>query len=256
MPLWPAVKMMDSVIGIDVHTVSVPPAPPIPTPHPYFGPIYLWFSPKFPMSNVFVNGMPACNVGSMGYYAHIPMGIPVIIPCVPYWYRYLTNIAMGTVLMGLTVAANIAIAGISSLIPKPKFAEAFIKDVTGIDTATAASSWSSVVASFSVFTQWSTWVKLLMPPIPYPGGNGSAAVGSPNVTVNGGPMAFVAPLVATSCSEIPVVPNAATLGFSNVMVGVSIAALIRGIAVSTAQAGITAGLSAGMSRLQGKKGSG
>jgi hypothetical protein len=95
-----------------------------------------------------------------------------------------------------------------------------------------------------------------MPPIPYPGAQGSTAVGSPNVTVNGGPLAFVAPLVATSCSDIPVVPNAVTLGFSNVMVGVTIAQLIRGIAVSTAQAGIAYGAGKVAARLPGFRGSG
>ena len=69
---------------------------------------------------------------------------------------------------------------------------------------------------FASYSQWQTWVKLLMPPLPYPGAQGSVAVGSPNVTVNGGALAFVGPLLATSCSDIPMVPNAATLGFSNV----------------------------------------
>ena len=47
MPLWPAVKLMDSVIGLDVHTVIIPPAPPAPLPHPYFGAILLWNTPQF-----------------------------------------------------------------------------------------------------------------------------------------------------------------------------------------------------------------
>lgn len=255
MPLWPAVKLMDMVVGIDVHAVA--PIPGIPV-HPYFGPIYLWHSPKFPMADVFINGMPACSVGAMGYFAHIPQGVPVPptpTNC-PYWKRYLTNIAMGLVLMGLTTLANIAISLIASMIPKPKSAESFIQDVTGINTTDAASTWQSIQASFSAFTMWQTWVKLLMPPLPYPGAQGSTAVGSPNVTVNGGPLAFVAPLVATSCSDIPVVPNAMTLGFSNVMVGVSFAQLLRGIAVSTAQAGISAGVGYGVSRFQGRRGRG
>jgi len=255
MPNWPAVKLMDMVIGVDVHAVAPIPGIPI---HPYFGPIYLWHTPKFPMADVLINGMPACTVGAMGYFVHIPQGIPVPptpTNC-PYWTRYLTNVAMGTVLMALTTLANIAIAGISALIPKPKFAEDFIKDVTGIDTTSTATTWNTIVASFSAFTKWQTWVKLLMPPIPYPGAQGSTAVGSPNVTVNGGPLAFVAPLVATSCSDIPVVPNAMTMGFSNVLVGVSIGQLIRGIAVSTAQAGISYGAGRAASRLPGLRGSG
>lgn len=245
MPLFPATKLMDTVIGVDVHAVT--PVPGIPV-HPYVGPIYLWCDPAFPKSNVLINGMPAMTVGSMGYFAHIPQGVPVNPPNLPYWKRYLSNVAMGTVLMGLTTLANIAIAGISALVPKPPEAEAFLKDVTGIDTSSKAMTWESVKATFAVFTQWPIWVRLLMPPLPYPGAQGSVAVGSPSVTVNGGPLGFVAPLVATSCSDIPVVPNAMTLGFSNVLVGVSFAELLRGIAVSTAQNAVADGVGIGVNR--------
>jgi hypothetical protein len=248
MPLWPAVKLMDMVVGIDVHAVT--PVPGIPV-HPYFGPIYLWTDSKFPAADVFINSMPACTVGSMGYFAHVPQGVPVNPPNCPYWKRYLTNVAMGLVLMGLTTLANIAIAGIAAFIPKPKSAESFIKDVTGIDTSSTKSTWESIKGSFSAFTKWPTWVRLLMPPLPYPGAQGSSAVGSPNVTVNGGPLGFVAPLVATSCSDIPVVPNAMTLGFSNVLVGVSFADLARGIAVSTAKAAVGYGAGKVASRIPG-----
>ncbi len=249
MPLWPAAKLLDSIIGIDVHAVA--PIPGIPV-HPYFGLVYLWHDPTFPKTNVFINGMPACSVGAMGYSVHIPQGVPVppTPSNSPYWKRYLTNIAMGLTLMTLTILANIAIAGIAALIPKPKSAESFIKDVTGIDTTNTATVWESVKSSFGALTKWQTWVKLLMPPIPYPGAQGSTAVGSPNVTVNGGPLAFVAPLVATSCSDIPIVPNAMTLGFSNVMVGVSFADLARGIAVSAAQSAISTGVSKGVGRVR------
>lgn len=148
--------------------------------------------------------------------------------------------------MLLTTFANIAIAGIAALIPKPASADSFLKDVTGIDTSTRANFWETVKGAFSAFTKWQTWVHLLLPPIPYPGSQGSTAVGSPNVTVNGGPLAFTAPLVAASCSEIPVVPNAATMGFSNVMVGVSISALVRGIAVHAAQGAVSAAVGYGV----------
>jgi uncharacterized Zn-binding protein involved in type VI secretion len=254
MPLFPAAKLMDTVVGIDVHAVA--PIPGIPV-HPYFGPIYLWHSPTFPKADVLINGMPACSVGAMGYFVHVPQGVPVppTPTNAPYWKRYLTNVAMGMTLMGLTILANIAIAGIAAMIPKPKSAESFVKDVTGIDTSSWASTWQSIQGSFASLTQWQTWVKLLMPPVPYVGAQGSTAVGSPNVTVNGGPVAFVAPLVATSCSDIPVVPNAMTLGFTNVMVGVSIADLVRGIAVSAAQGAVSAGVSAGVGRLGRRAGS-
>lgn len=253
MPLWPAVKLMDSVVGVDVHAVA--PLPGIPV-HPYFGMIFLWHAPNFPMADVFINGMPACTVGAMGYSVHVPQGIPANPPNCPYWKRYLTNVAMGLVLMGLTTMANIAIAAIASLIPKPPEAEGFLRDVTGIDTSSKAATWESVKGAFSAFTKWPTWVKLLMPPIPYPGSQGSTAVGSPNVTVNGGPLAFVAPLVATSCSDIPVVPNAMTLGFSNVMVGVSLADMARSLAVNMAQGAVGVGVSKAAAKLPGLRGAG
>lgn len=250
MPLFPAAKLMDMVIGVDVHAVAPIPGIPI---HPYVGPIYLWHTPAFPKCDVLINGMPACSVGAMGYFFHIPQGIPVppTPTNIPYWKRYLTNIPKVLVLTGLTVMANLAIAGIAALIPKPKFAEDFIKDVTGIDTTSTATTWETIKATFSAYTQWQTWVKLLMPPLPYPGAQGSSAVGSPNVTVNGGPLGFAAPLVGTSCSDIPVVPNACVIGFSNVLVGVSIADLIKGILVSTTQAAISHAIDKGLDRKKG-----
>jgi hypothetical protein len=253
-PLWPAAKLMDTIIGVDVHAVT--PIPGIPV-HPYFGPIYLWHAPAFPMANVFINSMPACSVGAMGYFAHVPQGVPVLPPnCPSYWKRYLSNIPMALGLMALTILANIAIAGIAALIPKPPAAEGFLKDVTGIDTSSKAATWESIKGSFAAFTKWQTWVKLLMPPIPYPGAQGSTAIGSPNVTVNGGPLGFIAPLMGTSCSDIPIVPNAVVLGFSNVMVSVSIADMVRGLAVNAAQGAVGAAAGAGMARARGGRGAG
>jgi hypothetical protein len=191
-------------------------------------------------------------VGAMGYSCHVA---PVFLPCPPtftnlmtYWRHHLIQVPKLMVLMLLTTFANLAIAGIASLIPKPESADGFLHDVTGIDTTGRASAWEMVKEGFSAFTQWQTWVHLLIPPIPYPGSQGSTAVGSPNVNVNGGPLAFTSCGVAASCSEIPVVPNAATLGFSNVMVGVSIADLIKGIAAHTARAGISHAVAAGFGR--------
>jgi hypothetical protein len=254
--LFPASKMMDMVIGVDLHTCLIPPSPaPVPmVPHPYIGPVYLWSTPKFAKVDTLINGMPASTSGAMGYFVHIPMGAPVppTLLNLMYWKRYLLNIPMSLLLVALTLIANLAIAGISALfVPADSAAGRFIKDVTGVDTASWPGAWGSIKANLSAYTKWSTWIKLLMPPVPYPGGQGSVAIGSPNVQVNGGPLAFVAPLMATSCSELPVVPNAATIGFSNVMVGVSIADMVRALAVNAAQGAVSAGVSAGVSRTAG-----
>ena len=255
--LWPAVKMTDMVIGLDFHAVIIPPAPaPIPMiPHPYFGLIYLWMTPKFAKIDTLINGMPAGAAGCMGYSVHIPQGLPAppSMLNMAYWRRYLLNIPKQLMLVALTLLANLAISRISALFVKPDSAAGkFVKDVTGVDTSSWSGVWGTVKSSFASYTQWSTWIKLLMPPIPYPGSQGSAAIGSPNVTVNGGPLAFVAPLMATSCTDLIIVPNAATIGFSNVMVGVSIADMVRALAVHAAQGAVSAAVAAGVARA-GKK---
>lgn len=254
MPNWPAVKLMDMIVGVDVHAVT--PIPGIPV-HPYFGAIYLWHTPAFPKANVFINGMPACAVGAMGYSAHVPQGVPVLPPNMPsYWTRYLTNVPMALGLVALTTVANIAIAMIGALMPKPPAAESFLKDVTGIDTSSKAATLESIKGAFGAFTKWQTWVKLLIPPLPYPASQGSTAIGSPTVTVNGGPLAFVAPLMATSCSDIPIVPNAMTVGFSNVLVGVDVADIARALMVNMTQGAVSYGVQKGVARLQGGRGAG
>jgi hypothetical protein len=266
MPLFPAAKLMDSMVGLDYHTVIIPPSPaPVPMlPHPYFGTLQLWNTPQFPSFSgglVLINGMPACTVGAMGYCAHVPQGLPApptFTNLLSYWRHHLVQVPKLLGLMLLTTFANIAIAGIASLIPRDKpgggAAANFMKDVTGIDTSSRALAWESVKGSFSAFTKWQTWVHLLLPPIPYPGSQGSTAVGSPNVTVNGAPLAFsLSPLCAASCSEIPVVPNSCTLGFSNVLVGVDVAEMVRGIAAHTAQAGIAHAVSVGVGKLSAGK---
>jgi len=132
-----------------------------------------------------------------------------------YWRRYLLNVPKQLMLIALTLLANLAISRISAIFVNPDSAAGkFVKDVTGVDTSSWSGAWETVKSSFAAYTKWSTWIKLLMPPIPYPGCQGSAAIGSPNVTVNGGPMAFVAPLMATSCSDIPIVPMLRLLGLA------------------------------------------
>lgn len=262
MPNFPAMTVLDTVIGVDIHfQIPPPPAPPVPVPvpYPFSGPLLLWFTPSFPLVNVFINSKPAAAVGAIAYSMHVPpvvVGLPANPPNGSYWKRYLTNIAMGICLMALTTMANLAIAAITAFIPKPKFAEDFIKGVTGIDTTDRKTTLETVKSSFDSYTKWQTWVKLLMPPIPFPGSNGSPSVGSPGVTVNGAPLAFLGPLFANSCSDIPVVPNAANVAFSNVMVGITWAGLVQAMATSVAQAGMSFGLGKlaekGKGKIEGK----
>lgn len=247
MPNWPATKLLDPMLGLDYHAVSVPPAPVVPmVPHPFFGALMIWLTPTFPKMDVFINGLPAAGVGALGLSMHIPSPLPsppTMANLHSFFVKHFINVPKALGLALLTLFANLAIAAIAKHIPKmPPAVNSFVKDVTGIDTSTSASMWDSIKGSFASYTKWTTWVKLLIPPLPYPGSQGSTAVGSPNVTVNGGPLGFNAPLMAASCSDLQFVPNAALLGFSNVFVGVSLADMARGLAVNAAQAAVSAGV--------------
>lgn len=257
MPLWPAAKMGDMVIGLDIHKVLTPfgpvpcPPPGVPLPHPYFGTLFLWMTPQFPQVNVFINGMPACATGAMGYSAHIPLGWPVppAMMNLDYFRRHLLNVPKQLVLVALTLAANMAISGLSSLFIKPNSATGrFVKDVTGIDLSQKEVVMTTIKGAIQNYTKWQTWAKLLIPPLPYPGAQGSSAIGSPNVQVNGGALGFVAPLMSSSCTEFIWVPNAATIGFSNVVVGVSVADMVRALAVNAAQQGVNKAVSTGLDK--------
>jgi hypothetical protein len=174
----------------------------------------------------------------MGYGAHLPVFVPVppTMMNMGYWKRYLLNIPMSLMLVAFTMMANMAIASISAIcVPPDSDASKFMKDVTGIDTSSWVGAWGSIKGSFTAYTKFTTWIKLLMPP------------------VNGGPLAFCAPLMGTSCSDLPIVPNAAVLGFSNVMVGVTPAQMARGLAVSMSQAAISTGVGAGLKASKKKR---
>jgi hypothetical protein len=150
-----------------------------------------------------INGMPACTAGAMGYSVHIPQGLPVppTMLNMGYWRRYLVNIPKALVLVALTLMANLAIAGISSLFVSPTSATGkFVKDVTGVDTSSWQGVWTTIKSSF------------------------------------------------TSCSDLPIVPNAVTVGFSNVMVGVSIAAMVRALAVHAAQGAVSMAVKKGLDK--------
>jgi hypothetical protein len=254
---WPSVKMTDMVMGVDFHTVLI--VTPVPmVPHPYFGVIFLWMTPTFPKVDVLINKMPACSVGSMGYSAHIPMGAPIppTMINIPYWRRHIMNIPKALLMVALTLMANLAIAGISSLFVKPDSETGkFIKDVTGVDTSSWGGVWDTIKGNFAAYANPMTWVKLLIPPVPFPGGQGSSAIGSPNVRVNGGGLGFVAPLMGTSCTDLIIVPNAMPMAFSNVLVGVSLGDMVRAVMVNAAQGAVSAGVSAGVARA-GRQGCG
>jgi YD repeat-containing protein len=83
--MMPAAKHFDIVLGVDVHLVVTPPAPPLPIPHPFIGMV---FDPSdfIPMlgATVWVNGFPRAQAGTSGKNspAHIPLGAKFVMPSI------------------------------------------------------------------------------------------------------------------------------------------------------------------------------
>jgi RHS repeat-associated protein len=76
--MMPAAKMLDPVMGIDIHIVQPPgPVPPVPIPHPFIGMLIdpMDLAP-FVGATVLVNGMPRAIAGTSGKAIppHIPLG--------------------------------------------------------------------------------------------------------------------------------------------------------------------------------------
>lgn len=74
--MMPAAKMLDPIIGIDLHLIQPPAGPPLLLPHPSIGIVFDPFDliPKFG-ANVFVNGLPRAQAGSGGLMLpHFPIG--------------------------------------------------------------------------------------------------------------------------------------------------------------------------------------
>ncbi|MEM9258197.1 MAG: DUF6531 domain-containing protein, partial [Bacteroidota bacterium] len=78
-----AAKMLDTVMGIDIHIIQPPgPVPPVPIPHPFIGMVMdpMEFVP-FIGASVIVNGLPRAQAGNEAMNVpHIPIGGTFIKP--------------------------------------------------------------------------------------------------------------------------------------------------------------------------------
>lgn len=224
--LFPASKLGDMIIGIDAHTIILPVGPPVPlVPHPFVGPIFIWWTPKFPSFNVFVNGMPALTVGAKSISFHIPTPPGVWwpkLPCPPkFFITHYTTVLLSTLFS--TVLGTVG-AMTGTAVPTSRTPGSQMNPPPDNPTL-----WSALQGQITSFT-WMSLLRMLLPPVVLPIAEGDVNMASPTVTVNGGPMSFVGPLFAGSCSEIPIIPNANILGFSNVMVGVTLKEILMQLA--------------------------
>jgi hypothetical protein len=213
------------IIGLDFHSTTQTVVPPIPYPyfpHPFIGKIILWHTPRWPMANVFVNGMPALTVGAKSYSFHIPLpppAVPTPPPQISFKW-YLQNIMTVALAALFSMLLNMIGSATGTLTPTARCPQTLLPQ-----PVENQSDWEKIKSIFPI-QSWLQLFQMLLPPVVMPIAEGNCSIGSPTVTVNGAPMTFIGPLTACSCTRIPIVPNAYNLGFSNVLVGVTLKELL------------------------------
>ncbi|HEX8199781.1 MAG TPA: PAAR domain-containing protein, partial [Isosphaeraceae bacterium] len=120
--LFPAAKLGDTIVGLDFHSTTQTIVPPVPWPlfpHPFIGTIFLWHTPKWPMANVFVNGMPALTVGAKSYSFHIPLpppAVPTPPPQITFKW-WLTNVMTAGIAAVFSMVLNMIGSALGALTP-------------------------------------------------------------------------------------------------------------------------------------------
>jgi hypothetical protein len=221
MPIFPAVKGGDMMVGVDIHKVYGVPV------HPYNGTITVHNTPKFPMCNVTVNNMPACTIGASSVMPHVPQGTPIDPSNFLYGKKDKVNTKMLQELVKHKIDSKKTILNLKAIKIREKSSEKFVQKATGLSTKAEAKAWKKIQSDYSRSSKSNSWKVLKIPPTPYPGGQGCIILGSSKVTVNGAPMAYVFPMNAASCTDLQNVPNASVIGTSNVFVGVTYADMMK-----------------------------
>jgi uncharacterized Zn-binding protein involved in type VI secretion len=246
---FPAAKLGDTIMGLDFHTTTQTIVPPVPCPffpHPFVGSIMLWHSPDWPMANVFVSGIPVATVGAKSISAHIPLPPPAVPTPPPQitmkWY--LTNLATVALSSVFSLILSLIGSATGTAVPTARCPDSELPQ-----SVTNKSAWQTITSGLGM-SSWLQIFQKLLPPVVFPIAEANCSIGSPTVTVNGAPMAMVGPLFACSCTQPPtsLAPNAAVMGFSTVMVGLTFTELITQLFWNSANAAASWGASAAVNR--------
>ena len=232
---FPAAKMLDTIMGFDLHGPTLPaPVPPVPlpplpaVPMPFTGPIILSVQPT-----VLVNFMPAAGSGALALSVHIP---PLPWPWVPMPYGAILKAALMALVqapfMALLELARGQLSGLAAASSSPMLKNGFVDGFLGTPPGGGGQGGSDITIGrfFPMFGSAQAFLGFLAQAMPLPVANGQTTISSPTVTAADSPMSLAMPMGANSCSNIPVVPNASVLGFSNVMTGMSLSQLLGAMA--------------------------
>ena len=256
---FPATKLLDPIMGLDFHTTLpaplVPPLPPIPLfPTPFMGPILIDFKPT-----VLINFRPAAGSGATAVSFHMP---PLPWPWPPISHRpMITAAIMALMTAPFTAMLEMGRAKVQALAAgsnNETLKRGFVADLLGSSHVTPPPSEDQAAGDamkvgsgntgtfkfsriFPMFASPQAFIGFLVGLIPLPVANASVNIASPTTTVCDAPLGMMIPLGANSCSDIPIVPNAAVVGFSNVLTGMSIGDFLGQLAWNAIKGAATKG---------------
>ena len=244
----PAAKMLDLIVGLDMHGPIVAPPPVIPptipmVPAPFVGPVLLSTQPT-----VLVNFMPAAGTGATAIGFHIPY-LPYMWLPKPYHIirTAILTLVAGAVqaLVAMAVAQLAGLKGAEGAAQNPNgFWSGFLSQ-PGASAGGDTPLWQRLVPALGSPMSFMSFLAQCMP---LPVATGQTTIASPTVLAADAPMALAMPMGGNSCSDIPIVPNASVIGFSNVMVGMSLSQLLGVMAWNVVNAAVNVGVQKGMER--------
>lgn len=241
---FPTAKMLDLIVGFDLHgpTTPVPPAPPIPVlPMPFMGPIVLSVQPT-----VLVNFMPAAGSGAIAIGFHPP---PLPFMWIPMTFGAIMKSAiLALVTAPFTALLELARGQLSALAAgstNPVIKNGFVQGFLGQAPAGDAGTDLSISRFFPMFGSPQAFLGFIAQCMPLPVANGQTTIASPTVSACDSPLSLAMPMGGNSCSNIPVVPNASVIGFSNVLTGMSLSQLMGIMAWNALSAAVGEGVKAG-----------
>lgn len=247
----PAAKMLDMLLGFDLHGPTLPapvaptPLPPLPAvPMPFSGPILLSVQPT-----VLVNFMPAAGSGALSVSFHMP---PLPWPWAPITYGAILKGAIMALVtapfMAMLEMARGQLSALAGASSSPMLKNGFVQGFLGNPPGGGGQGGSDITVGrfFPMFGSPQAFLGFLAQAMPLPVANGQATIASPTVSACDTPMALAMPMGGNTCSNIPVAPNAAVLGFSNVMTGMSLSQLLGVMAWNAVNQAAQYGLNKGV----------
>lgn len=255
---FPAVKLLDPIMGLDFHTSLPAPIPPpagpwpplIMVPTPFMGPILVGFVPT-----VLVNFRPAAGANATAISFHMPY-LPWPWPPIS-WTAFLKAAVMQLIQIPFSIMLNMVKSGLQSMLAatdSPVFKQGALADFLGTTYAQqppAGESHFSFTRAAAAYADPQMIASMLIACIPLPVANASVTFGSSSVTAGGKPFGMAMPLGANSCNDPPMgpLPNAMVTTFSNVLVGISLGDLLGQIMWAKFERKANAAYMKGMSKV-------